>query len=136
MKIVLGGMRIPRLPPAATTPVARAGSYRYFFISGRATEAIVAAVALVEPQMAEKPAQAPIVAMARPPGQVTQKLVGRVEEPAADPRVMGDLSHENEQGDDRQVVGTEGGEEIPCEQVQGGVPGGQKGRSRESRRWP
>jgi len=30
---------------------------------------MVAAVALVDPQMAEKPAQAPMVAIARPPGR-------------------------------------------------------------------
>ena len=63
----LGGMRIPRLPAAATVPVARPMSYPYFFISGRVTVAMVAAVALVDPDMAEKPAQAPTVAMARPP---------------------------------------------------------------------
>jgi len=74
MKIVLGGIRIPRLPPAATTPVASAGSYRYFFISGSATEAIVAAVALVDPQIAENPAQAPIVATASPPGRCPRNL--------------------------------------------------------------
>ncbi|OQC74179.1 MAG: hypothetical protein BWX45_00059 [Deltaproteobacteria bacterium ADurb.Bin002] len=74
MKMVLGGIRIPRLPPAATTPVASAGSYWYFFISGSATEAMVAAVALVEPQTAEKPAQAPMVAMASPPGRWPKNL--------------------------------------------------------------
>jgi hypothetical protein len=67
MKITLGGMRIPRLPPAATTPVASSSRYLNLFISGRATVAMVAAVAFVEPQMAEKHAQAPTVAMASPP---------------------------------------------------------------------
>ena len=64
---VLGGIRIPRLPPAATVPVARPISYPYFFISGSVTVAMVAAVALVEPEMAENPAHVPMVAIARPP---------------------------------------------------------------------
>ena len=58
---------MPRLPPAATVPVASASLYPSRFISGRVTEAMVAAVAFVEPQMEAKPAQAPTVAMARPP---------------------------------------------------------------------
>ena len=58
---------MPKLPPAATTPVASSSRYLNRVISGKATEAMVAAVALVEPHMAEKLAQAPTVAMARPP---------------------------------------------------------------------
>ena len=69
IKTTLGGTRIPRLPPAATTPVARLSLYLYLRISGRVTAAMVAAVALVDPQMAENPAQAPMVEMAIPPGQ-------------------------------------------------------------------
>ena len=41
--------------------------YLYRLISGRATVPIVAAVAVAEPETAEKAAQAPIVAMAIPP---------------------------------------------------------------------
>jgi len=48
-------------------PVARAGSYLYSFISGRATVPMVAAVARLEPLTAAKPAQAPTVAIASPP---------------------------------------------------------------------
>ncbi len=65
---------MPRLPPAATTPVARAGSYPRFFISGSATEDMVAAVALVEPQMAENAAHAPMVAIASPPRRCPRNL--------------------------------------------------------------
>jgi hypothetical protein len=39
----------------------------YRLISGSVTVAIVAAVALVDPDIAENPAQAPMVAIARPP---------------------------------------------------------------------
>ena len=44
IRTMLGGMRIPRVPPAATVPVANALSYLNFFISGRATVPMVAAV--------------------------------------------------------------------------------------------
>jgi len=67
MKMVLGGIITPRVPAAATQPVARESSYPYLFISGMATLPMAAAVAFVEPHMAAKPAQAAIVAMARPP---------------------------------------------------------------------
>ena len=68
----------------------------------------------------------------QPPGEMSEKLVGRTEETAADPRMVGNLSHQNEQRDDRQVVGTEHRKEIPCDQVQGGTPGSQKAESKET----
>ena len=58
---------MPREPAAATEPVASESLYPYRFISGSATRPIAAAVALVEPQIAAKPAQAAIVAITRPP---------------------------------------------------------------------
>jgi hypothetical protein len=64
--------------------------------------------------------------------QVPEELVGGVEEPAADPRMVGDLSHQDEQGDHRQVVGAEGGEEIAREKAQGGIPGGEQGEADEA----
>lgn len=66
------------------------------------------------------------------PRKVPQKLVGRVEKPTAEPRVVGYLPHKNEQGDDRQVIGTKDGEEVPCEQVQGSVPGDQEAEAEEA----
>src|SRR3989339_365784 len=66
IKMVDGGINIPRLPAAATVPAARPMSYLYRFISGMVTVAMVAAVALVEPDMVANPAQAATVAMARP----------------------------------------------------------------------
>lgn len=69
MKTTLGGISMPRLPPAATAPQPSSMLYLYRFISGRATEAIVAAVAGPDPQIAPKAVQAPTVAMARPPGR-------------------------------------------------------------------
>ena len=48
-------------------PVLSLESYLNFFISGRATVVMVAAVAALDPQMAENAAQAITVAMAIPP---------------------------------------------------------------------
>src|SRR3989339_379982 len=67
MNPMLGGIRMPRVPPAATQPVARLRSYPYFLISGTATLAMVAPVAREDPQMAANPEQATMVAMASPP---------------------------------------------------------------------
>ena len=92
----------------------------------------MAAVALVEPQMAENPAQAPMVATASPPPQVPQKLVGRVEESPADPRVVGNLTHEDKQGDDGQVVGAEHGETVLGHELQRRVPGDEEGKAEKA----
>ena len=64
---MLGGMSTPSVAPAATDPALSCGWYLYFRISGIATELIVAAVAVLLPDMAEKAAQAMMVVMARPP---------------------------------------------------------------------
>ena len=67
IRTTLGGMTTPRVEPQAMAPVLRRSSYLYFFISGRATVVMVAAVAALEPQMAAKAEQARTVAMAMPP---------------------------------------------------------------------
>ena len=74
MKMVLGGIMMPRLPAAAMQPQARPGSYPCLRISGMATLPMAAAVALVDPQMAEKPAVATIVAMASPPRHLPNRM--------------------------------------------------------------
>ena len=66
---VLGGIRIPNVPPAAMHPVASESSYLKRFISGSATMPMVAAAARDDPDMAAKPPQAPTVAMLSPPGR-------------------------------------------------------------------
>jgi len=65
--MVEGGIMMPRVPPPATTPAARRSEYPNFFIDGYATFAKVAAVAMDEPQIPPKPAEAQMVAMASPP---------------------------------------------------------------------
>ena len=67
MKITLGGISMPSPPPAATVPLANASSYLNRRISGKATAAIVAAVAGPDPQIAPNAAHAPTVAIASPP---------------------------------------------------------------------
>jgi len=64
-----GGIIIPSVPPAATVPAASFISYPYRFISGSTTDAIVAAVAGPDPQIAPKAVHAPTVEIAIPPGQ-------------------------------------------------------------------
>ncbi len=63
----LGGMRMPKVPPAAIVPAARLSAYLYLRIDGMATFAIVATVASELPDTAANPPLAAIVAMARPP---------------------------------------------------------------------
>ena len=95
-------------------PVAKDGSWLYFFISGRVTEAMVAAVALVDHRWRKRPRR-----RRRGGGQSAGRwpMVGGPEEPRADAGIA--LSHEDEQGNDRQVG--ENGEKI-CREIQGGFP--------------
>ena len=65
---MLGGIKIPRVPPAAVTPKARRRSYPCRTISGTAIAPIVAAVTGLDPQTAENPVQAKIVPTASDPG--------------------------------------------------------------------
>src|SRR5690606_22372453 len=62
-----GGINIPKVPPAANVPADSARAYPAFSSSGSATWAIVAVVAMEDPQIAPKLAQAPIDAMPTPP---------------------------------------------------------------------
>src|SRR3989344_2222119 len=65
--ITEGGIRMPKVPPAATTAEASLSPKPRRRISGMATLPIVAAVATLEPQMAAKPPLAATVAIATPP---------------------------------------------------------------------
>ncbi len=68
MNRMLGGISAPMVPAAATTPVARPGSYLFFSISGTAMRPIAAAQATDEPVIAAKPEHPMMLATARPPG--------------------------------------------------------------------
>jgi len=68
MKGILGGIKMPMLPPAATHPQAILSAYLCLRISGREMVPMVTAVARLEPLTAAKPAQPPTVAIASPPG--------------------------------------------------------------------
>jgi hypothetical protein len=68
MKVIEGGIRMPRLPPAAIAPVAsRAGTPRAS-ICGMPALPIAAAVAGLDPHMAENRPQAKMLAITSPPG--------------------------------------------------------------------
>ena len=58
---------MPSVPPAAIDAVDKLSAYPNLRISGMATFDMVAAVANDDPQIAAKPPQARIVAIARPP---------------------------------------------------------------------
>ena len=58
---------IPRVPPAASAPVDSRPEYFIARISGSATFAMVAAVAIEEPQIEPNAAQASTAAIANPP---------------------------------------------------------------------
>ncbi len=62
-----GGMTTPRVEPQAMAPHESMGLYLKLDIWGNATVVMVAAVAVLDPQMAAKAAQAIMVAMAMPP---------------------------------------------------------------------
>jgi hypothetical protein len=65
---------------------------------------MVAAVASDEPQIAPKPAQAPTDAMATPPLPVADEIIDEAEQCAGQTAVGGELPHQHEQRDHRQVV--------------------------------
>ena len=66
---MLGGIRMPRVPPAATVPSTTVRLYPRDSISGIAIAPMVTAVATLEPEIAAKIAQAKTVATPRPPGK-------------------------------------------------------------------
>jgi len=66
----LGGMRIPKVPPAAREPKTNLALYPRFFCSGTATVAMVAAVATLEPLIDANNAQARMFECKRPPGSL------------------------------------------------------------------
>src|SRR5262245_26892886 len=68
MKAMPGGMRLPRAPPEASEPSTSRSSYPRARKDGRATDPIVAAVATLDPDTAEKTAQAAMLLCRSPPG--------------------------------------------------------------------
>ena len=66
--MTLGGMRIPRVPDAASAPVAKRRSYPKRSISGITIAPMVATVAMLEPVTAPNAPQARTEVMAIPPG--------------------------------------------------------------------
>jgi hypothetical protein len=65
---MLGGNRIPSVPPAASEPADSRGLYLRCCSSGSATRPIEAAVTTLEPLIAAKIAQPAILVCNSPPG--------------------------------------------------------------------
>ena len=66
---MLGGMRMPSVPPAQTDPRSILSLYPLAIIVGIATTPSVAAVATLDPEVAAIRAQAPILVCKSPPGR-------------------------------------------------------------------
>src|SRR5690606_33244764 len=76
IRLIDGGIKMPSVPPAAILPRNSDSLYPCFLISGIATVPTVAAVATLEPDVAENSALAPMLACIRPPGsQDSHKLM-------------------------------------------------------------
>ena len=71
---MLGGIKTPRVPPAAIHPVANLAEYPHFLISGIPIVPIAAHVAGLDPLRAAKIEQAPIFETTRPPGNLQSHL--------------------------------------------------------------
>jgi hypothetical protein len=65
--MTLGGMRMPRVPPAQMTPHASDTLYFRFSMAGRAISPTVVSVAPTTPAVAAKRVHNKMVQMARPP---------------------------------------------------------------------
>ena len=70
----LGGIRMPSVPPAASEPAARRGSYFWRCSSGSATPPIEAAVAMLEPLIEAKIAQPITFVCSSRPGMTLTSL--------------------------------------------------------------
>lgn len=68
IRTILGGINIPRVPPEAIDPYICFFCYPNFFISGIATEPMSAAVATLDPLIAENIVLARILKCNKPPG--------------------------------------------------------------------
>ena len=71
---MLGGIKTPKVPPAAIHPVASLAEYPLFLISGIPIVPIAAHVAGLDPLRAAKIEQAPILETTRPPGNLHSHL--------------------------------------------------------------
>ena len=76
-----GGIRMPRVPPAAMEPMMSGRPYPRRSISGMAIIPMVAAVATLEPDTAAKMAHEKMLATASPPGRKPTQRATAVKRP-------------------------------------------------------
>ena len=69
IKLMLGGIKIPKVPPAANDPITIRSEYPRCRNDGRDTRLIVADVATLDPEQAAKIAQETMLVWIRPPGR-------------------------------------------------------------------
>ena len=90
---------MPRVPEAASAPVANRRSYPKRFISGMTIAPMVATVAMLEPVTAPKCAAGEYRGDGHPSGDPPDPGSETVVELGGQPRVINQLAHEHEQGD-------------------------------------
>ena len=69
IKLILGGIKIPNVPPAAKDPITIRSEYPRCRNDGSDTRLIVAEVATLDPEQAAKMAQDTMLVWIRPPGR-------------------------------------------------------------------
>ena len=74
INIILGGIRIPNVPDAAITPVARAWLYFCLIIGGNAKAVIIVTDAPIIPVIAARTVPITVTDIARPPGTFLNKI--------------------------------------------------------------
>ena len=99
-----GGIRMPSVPPAQMTPVAKRTSYLAFSIAGSASRPISVTTAPTMPVAVANSVQVTSAATASEPGSAARGDVQRREQPVDDVGALDDVAHEQEQRDRRQHV--------------------------------
>ncbi len=119
---MLGGMRMPSVPPIAIEPVGEPVRVLVLRISGSAIVPIVAQVAAHEPQIAPNPAQAAIVPQARLPGRRDSHLFPGVVQCARQAGVIGEVAITMKRGYDEGIrAGLRRGERSQQADRRGGI---------------
>ena len=74
IRVTEGGNKIPKVPPAATSPAESPADYPLSRLSGMAELPRAEHVAALDPAMAAKSPQAKVTAMPKPPGTLLSQM--------------------------------------------------------------
>ena len=115
-KVMLGGIKMPSVPDAATTPIAYRLSYPLATMAGISVPPTAAAVAGLDPDIAAHSAHAAPVTSASPP--VSDPRAERRDHARGDPAVRHDRAGEHEAGNRNERGGIERREHPLGDQIQ------------------